>query len=190
MIIVKYYNNMLNIRSALEQKVINYFLNNPEQEKYVNELAALLALDPGNLCRKLNTLGKNGVLTSRTRGKEKFFRLNKRHPLLPAFKKMFNQKYGVTDEIKKALQTVPGIAAAWIFGSFAADKMRVDSDIDILIVGTHSALDAERAILPLQTTLQREINIVDFSPTEFNKKKKSGDEFIKNVLAGKTIKLI
>jgi len=190
MIIVIIYNDMLNIRSALERKVINYFLNNPEQEKYVNELAALLKLDPGNLCRKLAALASNGILVFRVRGKEKFFRLNKTSPLLPAFKKIFGQQYGLAEEIKKALQKLAGIQEAYIFGSFASNTMNAESDIDLLLIGKHSALAAERAILPLQTAIQREINIVDFSPEEYDKRKKTDDAFIKTLFSRKTIKLI
>ncbi|MCX5657789.1 MAG: hypothetical protein NTZ48_06155, partial [Candidatus Omnitrophica bacterium] len=63
-------------------------------------------------------------------------------------------------------------------------------DIDILLIGSHSVLAAQEAILPLQRQLQREFNAVDLTEEEFAKRKKNKDEFIADIFANKIIKII
>lgn len=190
---VRNYHNqiiMFELRSKTEQALISYFLINPAQEHYINELAALLSLDPSNTHKKLTALEAQGFLTSRTQGKVKFFRLNKQYRLLPELKKTFNSRYGLAEQLKKELAQVPGIEQAYIFGSFAQNKMNKDSDIDLLIVGTHSIMQAQKRISPIQNQIGREINVIDMSPAEFKQRQKRNDAFILNVLSNKNIKLV
>lgn len=44
---------MLNFRSKITQKVLAYFLLNPQIELYLNEIAAKFDVDRGNLVKKL-----------------------------------------------------------------------------------------------------------------------------------------
>ena len=92
--------------------------------------------------------------------------------------------------LKQKLSKLKGLREAYIFGSYAKDSLQQESDIDLLLVGEHSSLEAKRLILPLMKEIQREINIVDFSSAEFKKKKKAGDEFLKNIFSQKKIKII
>jgi len=181
---------MFELRSKIEQAVIGYFLLNQEQERYVHELAALLGTDPSNTHKKLLALEKQGFLDSKTQGKVKFFHLDKQYPLLPELKKTFNSRYGLAEQLKKELLQVPGIEQAYIFGSFAQNKMDKDSDIDLLIIGTHSIMQAQKRISPIQNKIGREINVIDMSPDEFKQRKRRDDAFILNVLSKKNIKLV
>jgi len=64
-----------------------------------------------------------------------------------------------------------------------------ESDIDLLLVGSHSALKVQKEIIKLQKEFDREINIIDMTETEFNKKKQK-DEFLKNIFNDKYIQII
>jgi len=52
----------------------------------MRELAGLIEADPGNLSRELNKLKYEGIYTCVTRGKGKFYSLNKAHPLFSELK--------------------------------------------------------------------------------------------------------
>ena len=61
--------------------------------------------------------------------------------------------------------------------------------IDMLLVGAHAPLEAERAVLKLRKSLGRELNLVNMTTEEFDRK--SGkDQFLKSVFEKKTIKVI
>lgn len=180
---------MISLRSKITQKVLNYYFLNPKAKKYTNELARLLLLDPKNLDRKLKELEKQGLLKSEFSGKQRYFFLNTKYPLLKEYKKIVLKSFGLEKRLEQLLNKIPAIKQAYLFGSYTKNKLDVSSDIDLLLVGSHSALQAQKIILPLQKEIEREINIVDMTEKEFTKKKKNNDPFIKQALS-KAIKII
>lgn len=78
---------------------------------------------------------------------------------------------------------------AYIFGSYVKGNFQQESDIDILLIGDHSSLEAKRIILPLEKNIGREINIIDISIEELKLRQKKNDDFIKNIFSQKTIKI-
>jgi predicted nucleotidyltransferase len=180
---------MFAFRSKITKKVLGYYFLNPNQSHYINELADMLALDPGNLYRKLDELETEGILVSKNEGRQKYYSLNKKYPLLKEIKRSFEFKYNLPDILKEKLDLIKGLHEAYIFGSYAKNSLQQQSDIDILLIGDHSTLAAKRLILPLQKEIQREINIIDLTPGEFKARRRSGDDFIKNVFSNKKIRL-
>ena len=80
---------MINFRSKITQKVLSYFLLNPEEEMYMNEMVRKFAVDRGNLVRKLSEWEKEGLLTKTKRGNLSLYTINKRYSLLEEMKKIF-----------------------------------------------------------------------------------------------------
>jgi len=181
---------MLEFKSKIEEKVLGYYFINKKAKHYVNELARILKLDPGNLDRKLNELAKEGILTFEKQGNLKYFLLNDDYSLLSEIEKIYKAKYGVEKKLASALKKLKKLKSAYIFGSYAKNKLNSESDIDILLVGDHSSLDAKRLVFGLGNELKRELNIVDMTETEFQKRKKNKDEFIGNIFKNKIIKII
>ena len=191
MIIVSAYNSfMIQIRSKIAINILGYFFINPSRFNYVNELAKILEADPGNLYRKLIEMEKEGILISEERGNQKYYGLNKKYPLLKELKRSYETKYGLVNLLKEKLSKLENLKEAYIFGSYAAGNFGQESDVDILLIGDHSPLEAKRTILPLQKVVGREINIIDISEKELKSRKKTNDDFIKNIFSKKTIKLI
>ena len=180
---------MIDFRSKITVKILGYYFINPEKKHYINELAVLLEIDPGNLFRKLKELETEGILISETRGNQKYFSLNKNYPLLKEIKKTYEAKYGIVNLLKDRLVKLKNLKEAYIFGSYVQNSLQQESDIDILLIGNHSSLEAKRLILPLQKNIGRQINIVDLTPKEFRRRKKNQDEFIKNIFSQKIIKI-
>ena len=181
---------MISFRSQAAKRVLNYYFLNKGVRAYTNQLARLLGLDPKNLDRKLKELEKRGLLKSEFSGHQRYFFLNNKFPLLKEYKSVFLKTIGLEDTLKKALMHLPQLKAAYLFGSYAKDKLDASSDIDILLVGSHSGLAAQKLILPIQKNCDREINIIDMSEKEFKAKKKKGDDFLKDIFSKKIIKLL
>lgn len=181
---------MIKFSSKITIKLLDYFFINPKQQHYINELAEILGIDPGNLFRKLKELEKEGILMSESRGNQKYYFLNKNYPLLKELKKIYQAKYGLINSIKKKLLTIKGLKEAYIFGSYASDSLQQESDIDVLLIGNHSSISAKKAIIPFQKNIGREINIIDMTEKEFKKRQKNKDEFIRNIFSQKLIKIL
>ena len=85
---------------------------------------------------------------------------------------------------------IKGLKEAYLFGSYASNKMDSSSDIDLLAVGTHSILELQRVIANLQKDTGREFNVTNLSMKEFEVKKKNKDPFINSIFKTKIIRLV
>lgn len=181
---------MIDFKSKITEKILSFYFLNAGAKEYINELAKIIEADPGNLYRKLKEMEAEGVLCSEFSGRERYYFLNLRYPLLKELKKIYLAKYGLAAALKKRFGKLIGLSQAYIFGSYAGKNFSPESDIDILLVGSHSALEAQEAVRPLEKQLQREFNIVDFTEREFKKRKKNHDEFIADIFKNKIIKIL
>ncbi len=156
---------------------------------YVNEICQRFSIDRGNLVRKLNELENEGILKSRWRGNQRYYRLNPSFSLLKEYKKIILKTVGLEHSLKEVLRQVKGIKEAVLFGSYARDRMDLLSDLDLLVVGDHKTIDLQRAIARLQAELSREINVIHMSPDEYAMKRKK-DPFLLSVLKKKRVPVL
>ncbi|MDK2949245.1 MAG: hypothetical protein PWQ56_410 [Patescibacteria group bacterium] len=180
---------MINLNSKISQNVLSYFLLNPEEEMYLNEMVRKFDVDKRNLAKEVNKWEKDGLFVKTTKGNLILYKINKEYYLFNEFKRIIQKNFGIEMELNKIFEKNKKIKEAYIFGSYANNKMEEESDIDVLLIGSHKFLNIEKEIVDLQKKINREINIVDMSEEEFLRKKED-NEFIKNILAGKYIKII
>src|SRR3990167_3031588 len=151
----KHGEKMISLRSKVAVKLLDYYFLNPDAQRYINELARILELDPKNTETKLKEFEKTGIFKSEFRGKERYFFLTKDSPLLEHYRQIFLKTYGIEKRLKNMLRDIKGIKEAYIFGSYAANKMDSSSDIDILAIGSHSVLELQKVIAKLQKDICR-----------------------------------
>lgn len=178
---------MIKLNSPKNHQILAFFFLNPKRRLYLKEIADILEIDNGNLSRYLNSLIEEGILKTETTGRQKYFSLNTAYPLLKELKKIIAPSVKPENLLKSALAKVKGLEGAYIFGSYASSNFKQDSDLDLLLVGSHDAIDVRERLLPLQRGLGREINIVDYSSKEYNRKIKEKDAFLVRVLQGEKI---
>jgi predicted nucleotidyltransferase len=181
---------MFSLKSKITQKVLNYFFVNPQESLYVNELARKLFLDKRNLVKKIRELEKEGLLISRQRGNLKLYSINNKFPLYKEYRNIILKTLGLEEKLRNILKGVNGIEQAYIYGSYADNKMDAHSDIDLLVIGKHSVIALQKKISPLQQELDREINVVNMDGSEFIRRRKNKDPFIANILKNKLVVII
>ena len=180
---------MITFNSKITQKVLSYLLLNPEEEMYMNEMVNKFSVDRGNLVRKLAEWEKEGILVKNKRGNLSLYKINRQYPLLQEMKKISQKSFGIEQRLGSIFKKTKGIKHAFIFGSYASDKLEAESDIDVLSVGSHKSFDVQREIVKLEKDLGRDINIVDMTEEEFEEKKKN-NEFLKNIFSNNYIQII
>jgi predicted nucleotidyltransferase/biotin operon repressor len=181
---------MISLRSEITKKILNYFFLNPSESLYVNELSRKLDLDKRNLVKKIRELEKEGILVHQSRGNLKLCTINKKYPLYDEYRKIIMTTVGFEGRLRSALQGMKGIKEAYIYGSYAKDKMDAHSDIDLLVVGDESSVEVLRRIKGLQKEIEREINVVNMGEAEFRRRIKNKDPFILDVQSKKQIRII
>ena len=172
---------MISLRSKITQKILNLFFLNEKEKFYINELAGKIKEDPANVHKKLIELKKEGVLSDEFSGKERYFFLNTKYPFLKEYKRIILKGFGFEKTLKEKLNKLKGINSVYIFGSYAQNKLSSESDIDVLIVGDFDTLNVQKVILEIQKLTGREINSIELTKKEFEKRKKEKDEFLADI---------
>ena len=171
---------MISLRSKISQALLEYFILHEGTETYVSDIARRLKLESGNLTRKLQELEKNGILRSRWQGAQRYYSLNTTFPLLPEYKKIISQTIGLKHRLRFVLQELRGIKEAFIFGSYAEDRMDPLSDVDVMVIGDHDTIELNKKIAGLQKAVDRPINVISLNLDEY-RKKKGKDPFLKSI---------
>jgi predicted transcriptional regulator with HTH domain len=91
--------------TKLRKKLLAYSFNNPDESYYVRELSGLIKEDPENLSRELRKLKEEGLYHSITKGKVKFYSLNKAYPLFKEIKKIVLNSVGSGSRGKTSTKT-------------------------------------------------------------------------------------
>lgn len=178
---------MISLRSKIAKKLLIFLFFNDEKSYYINELVKILKLDKRNLIKKINELEVKGLLKTEYLGNLRFVKINKKYPLFKEYKAIIMKTIGLESKLKTLINKYNTIAMIIIFGSYASNEMDIESDIDVLIVGSHNIIDLQKEILKLQRELQREFNVINMSENEFKTKKKDKDPFITEILRNKYI---
>jgi len=181
---------MISLGSKITNKLLNYFFINPHESLYINEMSKKLGLDKRNLVKKLKELEKEGILKGQKRGNLKLYSINEYYPLYNEYRKIILKTTGFEHELKKVIKEINGIKEAYIYGSYAKNKMDVHSDIDLLFVGSHNIIMLQRKLNALQREIDREINSVNIDEHELKKRIKNRDPFVLGILKNEHIKII
>ena len=180
-------------RSKLRKRLLCYFFTHPEASLYLREIAAIIKTDPGNLSKDLSRLVKEGIFNATEKGRQKYFSLNRNYPLFSELKSIIFKTVGIEGALREAIKEVRGINYAFIYGSYAQGKQNAFSDIDLLLVVDENRFDSdmlEEKAHELGRTLSREINYSYYPESEWSRKIRGNDSFIRGVLRQKKIMLI
>jgi len=163
---------------------------NPTARRHLRDLASQLDIDPSNLSKELQRLEREGLFQSHISGRQKYFHLNPRYPLLREVRSIVAKTVGVAPLIASALNAIEGIKEAYLYGSFARDQQDAASDIDLLVVGAPREEALAGAVEKLERQLGREINYTVLSPKEFRARRARKDAFLENIWGHKHIPLL
>lgn len=181
---------MISLRSKITQKILNLFFLNEKERFYINELAKLIKEDTANVHKKLLELKKEGLFSDEFSGKERFFFLNPKYPFLKEYKKIILKGFGFEKILKEKLSKLKGINSVYVFGSYAENKLSLESDIDVLIIGNADIIELQKSLVEIQRLTGREINSIELTKKEFERRKKEKDEFLTDIFSKKYIKIL
>ncbi len=185
---------MISLRSELRRKLLTFFYVNRNARVYVRQLAVALDVDSTNLSRELARLAQEGLLQSQVEGRQLYYSINRDYPYLKPVFALLQGSVGIQPTLRHALQSVPGIRSAWLFGGSAKNEADAAGDpgreLELLIVGK-----PDQALLAAETraagkTLRRAINSTVLSAKELKRGLRKGDAFVTGIWKGKRIELI
>jgi len=174
-----------------QSQILAILSDNPETEYYLSELGGMIGKHPGVFQRGINSLEKQGWILSRKRGSQRLFKINSKHPLFKEIKAVVRKTVGIEAQLKKAVNGVDGIKEAFIYGSYAKDSMRQDSDIDLMVVVDDLKVEDELVdeLSRVEKALGREVNYKLYGERDFKQRRKNKDPFLTEILSNKYIVL-
>ena len=156
-----------------------------DSEYSIAELARLAHTDTGTMSREVKRLEAAGILRSRDVGRTKLARANQEAAFYRSLRDLVAITLGPAEVLGEELGPLEGIAAAAIFGSWAAraagEPGPYPNDIDLLVIGRTDRDELHEALIHARDRLGREVNPVVVSPSQW---RSSTDPFLAE-LAGR-----
>lgn len=163
--------------------ILAFLFTRPDQSFYLREITRMAAAGQGSVQRELLRLTEAGILQRTTRGRSTFYQANHASPVFNELQGLFTKTAGVADVIGAALGALAeGIRVGFVYGSAARQELRVNSDVDLLVVGDVSFGDVVQALANAQRRIGRDINPTVYTPAEFLEKVRVRHHFVTSVL--------
>jgi len=163
----------------------------PDRTWTTPELAKRLDATPVTTHRELRRAIDSGVLVREAIGRTYLYRPATSSPLYEPLRLLLERTVGVEAELRRALEDVAGVEAAFIHGSFASGtKVRPTSDIDVIVLGNADPHALRRRIRQVESRLGREIDVLAYSRDEFASLAESGNSLARGIVRGPVTTLI
>ena len=177
-------------KSKIRQKLLALFFTNPQKRYYLREMERIFGCSAGSIRRELLKFQKDGLFNTDKVGNLLYYSINTKHSLFKELKAIVSKTVGVGPSLKKALSAVPNIDIAFIYGSFAANKEKSASDIDLMVIGDPQSSLLNEKLSDLERRLKREINPAVYSMREYKAKKIAKSGFVEDLLKNPKIMII
>jgi len=168
----------------------NLFGVKSEAALHMREIERRTGFAIGTVQKELHKLQRLDIITRLRDGNRVYYRANTVHPLYPDIRNIVLQTSGLADVIKNALGNEKGIKVAFVFGSFARQEEKANSDVDLMVGGDIGLRKLTALLMDVSGKIGREINPHIFSEKEFVKRKKGRDHFLNQVLESPKIFII
>lgn len=171
-------------------RILRYFLLRPDAEPHARELQRVLRLGGASLQRELERLLALGALERRRDGRYVRYRAVADAPVWRAVAILEAASPDPTELLRNAVTDVPGVLAAFVFGSTARGTQRADSDIDLFVVEEEPAdrRTLMTRLAEVELLVGREVDTVRYTPQALGERlgdrEHPASAFVRDVLIG------
>ncbi len=163
-------------------KLIGYFIKEPEKEFHVRELSKLLRKSPTTISKYLKKYKKEGILVSEEKLNHLFFRVNHASQTFKQLKLNYNLNLlNKSNLIKYLEEEFNHPEAIILFGSFARAENTKKSDIDILIITTNKK---EPNLKSFEKKIGNSVQLHLYSNKDIELMKTKNKELLNNFING------
>ncbi|MBB4634697.1 nucleotidyltransferase family protein [Longimicrobium terrae] len=171
--------------SEARARLLAHFVVRPESRMHARALGRHLGLaGKRSLQTEVDRLVDLGLLERATDATRVLITRNAAHPQWTALASLVRE-YGSALVLRDALADVPGLRAAFVFGSYARRDARPDSDIDLLLFGDEvPERELGRALLDAALVLDRPVDAKRYDTSTFLQDATEKDGFLPSALRG------
>jgi predicted nucleotidyltransferase len=177
-------------RSTIRRRILATLIDSPRDRYHLRELARRASTSAGTAARELARLSADGFVVSEMEGHQRYFRVNTASPLYQPIRDLVRRTIGAPAVLRRHLADVPGIERAMIFGSYADGRLKADSDIDVLIIGTPDRDLLTEALEEAAGELGRDVNEVVMTDTEYSERQQRKDGLVQSIAAHRSLDVV
>jgi predicted nucleotidyltransferase len=178
------------IGSGARARLLAHFVVHPDRREHGRALERHTGLGKRSLQVELERLEAMRLVRRESDGRRVFYVRDSANPQWRAIDSLVGA-YAPADVLRDVLRDVPGVEAAFIFGSLARGDARPDSDIDLLVYGD-SIQDGDigGALLDAALVLDRSVDTKRYDRERFLRDARPDVSFLPRALAGPKVWLI
>lgn len=169
-------------------KVLRCLIKHKDWQFNITELAKDINLNKGVLSRLINDLERENIIKIHRKGKIKLFSINKenlfiKEVIIPIFEKEDKFYYNALDKFVEKIKN--GVISIIAYGSVVSGKIKLTSDIDVLVIINKENKVLEEKINKikeefLENDLLLRVDLISIN--ELRKLYKRNDPFIKSII--------
>jgi DNA-binding transcriptional ArsR family regulator len=157
------------LRSQQQAEILALLLGDPDLEHSLTEIGRRTGTPQPSVYREIQRAEQAGLVTTRKVGNVRLVRANVASPYYAGLAEVLTRAFGVPAVLAEVLIDVTGIAAAYVYGSWAARHEgqagpRPVGDIDLLILGDPDRDQLYEALSAAEKRLGRPVDATIRAP--------------------------
>lgn len=179
--------------SKVQQLILKLLYLNDNYDFSTNEIIRAVNCGTGTVQRELEKFTTAGVTIMKCVGNQKRYQANQALSYYLELRSIIIKTFGLADHLKVELKQIltDKIKIAYIYGSFSKQTDTASSDIDLMLIGENlTYADLYQMLAETEKVLGRKINPSFYSPSEWRRKYKEGNNFITKIIEQPKIFLI
>lgn len=163
--------------------MLGLLYSHADQSFHTNEIIRLANCGTGGVQRELKQLSDLGLLIVKAIGNQKHYLANHDSPLFAEVHSIVLKTFGLADVVRNALAPIRSqIDIAFIYGSIAKQEENAAGDIDLMVIADDlTTADLYDLLETAQGQLGRTIHPTFYSPSDWAKKLKAGNNFLAQI---------
>jgi hypothetical protein len=178
------------LRSDVQGLILAELFMNPDELFSISHLADFAGTSLPTAMREVDRLLDGQLVVQKTVGRARFIQANKLHLLFDSVSQLVAFSYGPAAVLPPLLIGLDGIDQAFLFGVWAARLSRqtaaTPKEVDLLLIGNVSRIEASRAAAKAEEILGREVNVQFATSLEWQR---GESDFVQEVKANPLVEL-
>ena len=177
-------------RSELQVELMALVLLQPDRGWTLDQLTNTLGASVSSVHRELGRLVDAGLAIRDTSQRPHRFTAATSSPAYEPLKQLLDLTAGVPARLGQALQDLGNVRAAAIHGSWAAGRVRPDSDIDVLVVSDGDRREVRRAVRAVVRAAGRDADPSILDLAELERLTRVRNPFLAKIVDGPRIDVV
>ena len=178
------------LKSDAQGLILAQLFMNPEEFFSISDLAEFAGVSLPTAMREVDRLLDSQLVIQKTVGKARLIQPNRKHLLFESVSQIITYSYGPAAVLPSVLLGIDGIDHAYLFGTWAARLSKqagpTPKEVDLLLVGQVSRIEASRAAAKAEEVLGREINVQFASALEWQR---AESDFVREIQSRPLVEL-